>query len=105
MWEQQMIMQSQQKISVFPHLIQDLRYSFGDGGEFIYEIENKGIGPAKIKSATLTLNDKPVNSYLEVKNELDKFFPEEADYGLSLSSPEGYFNFAKRKTRCYQNHF
>lgn len=38
MREQQVIMQSQQKTSVFPYLVQDLRYSFGDGGEFIYEI-------------------------------------------------------------------
>ena len=97
MREQQLIMQSQQKTSVFPHLVQDLRYSFGDGGEFIYEIENKGIGPAKIKSATLTLNDKPVNSFVEIKNELDKIFPEEADYGLSFSNPEGYFISPKEK--------
>ncbi len=91
MREQQMIMQSQQKTSVFPYLTQDLRYSLGGDGEFIYEIENKGIGPAKIKSATLTLNDKPVNSYLEIKTELDKIFPKEADYGFSFSNPDGYF--------------
>lgn len=97
MREQQMIMQSQQKTSVFPYLVQDLRYSFGDGGEFIYEIENKGIGPAKIKSATLTLNKKPVNSLVEIKNELDEIFPEEADYGLSLSSPNGFFISPKEK--------
>ncbi len=75
----------------FPYLIQDLRYSFGGGGEFIYEIENKGIGPARINSAILTLNKKPINSYLEIKNELDKIFPKEADYGLSFSDPNGYF--------------
>ncbi|MFK8008077.1 MAG: hypothetical protein AB8H03_17090 [Saprospiraceae bacterium] len=97
MREQQIIMQSQQKTSVFPYLVQDLRYSFGEGGEFIYEIENKGIGPAKIKSATLTLNNKSVNSFLEIKNELDKIFPPEADYGLSLSSPDGYFISPKEK--------
>lgn len=97
MREQQIIMQSQQKTSVFPYLVQDLRYSFGDGGEFIYEIENKGIGPAKIKSATLTLNEKPVNSFLEIKNELDQIFPKEADYGLSFSNPDGYFISPKEK--------
>lgn len=91
MREQQMIMQSQQKTSVFPYLIQDLRYSFGGDGEFIYEIENKGIGPARINSANLTLNKKTVNSYFEIKNELDKIFPKEADYGLSFSDPNGYF--------------
>ncbi len=97
MREQQMIMQSQQKTSVYPHLIQDLRYSFGSNGEFIYEIENKGIGPAKIKNATLTLNEKPINSYVEIKNELDKIFPKEADYGLSFSNPDSYFLSPKEK--------
>lgn len=102
MREQQMIMQSQQKTSVFPYLVQDMRYSFGDGGEYIYELENKGIGPAKIKSATLTLNKKPVNSFLEIKNELDKIFPAAADYGLSLSNPDGYFISPKEKIIAIQ---
>jgi len=97
MREQQMIMQSQQKTSVFPHLVQDLHYSFGDDGEFVFEIENKGIGPAKIKAATLVLNKKPVNSFLEIKTELDKIFPKEADYGFSFFNPNGYFISPKEK--------
>jgi hypothetical protein len=97
MREQQVIMQSQQKTSVFPYLVQDIRFSFGTNGEFIYELENKGIGPAKIKSAILTLNKKTVNSYMEIKNELDKIFPEEADYGFSFSNPDGYFISPKEK--------
>lgn len=97
MREQQMIMQSQQRTSVFPYLVQELRYSFGTKGEFIYELENKGVGPAKIKSANLTLNNKPVNTYMEIKHELDKVFPKEADYGFSFSNPDGYFISPKEK--------
>lgn len=97
MREQQVIMQSQQKTSVFPYLVQNIRYSFGAKGEFIYELENKGIGPAKIKNASLTLNKKPVSSYMEIKNKLDEIFPKEADYGLSFSSPDGYFISPKEK--------
>lgn len=97
MREQQMIMQSQQKTSVFPYLVSGIQYSFGDGGEFIYEIENKGIGPAKITNATFTLNEKPVNTYLEIKDELDKIFPKEADYGLSFFNPNSYFISPKEK--------
>ena len=97
MREQQMIMQSQQKTSVFPYLIQDMQFSFEEEVEFIYELENKGIGPAKIESAVLTLNEKPVNSYKEIKTELDKIFPKEADYGFSFSNPNGYFISPKEK--------
>ena len=100
MREQQVIMQSQQKTSVFPYLVENIRYSFGTKGEFIYELENKGIGPAKIKDASLTLNKKPVSSYMEIKNKLDDFFPEEADYGFSFSDPNGYFLSPKEKKIC-----
>ncbi len=91
MREQQGIMQVQQKAAVYPYLTQQLNYSLvGDLG-FTNSIENKGVGPAKIKNTTFYFNDQPVSGYLEVQQGLQALFPAEANLQVSFSDPTNYF--------------
>jgi len=97
MREQQAIMQTQQKASFFPYITESQRFSFGKERNFTYEIMNKGIGPAKIRSAQLKLNGEPVNSYIEIETALKKILPPESNFALSYSNPNNYFLNPKEK--------
>ena len=91
MREQQGIMQVQQKAAVYPYLTQQLNFSLvGDLG-YTNSIENKGVGPAKIKNTAFYFNGQPVKGFLEVQQSLQQLFPAEANLQVSFSDPTNYF--------------
>ena len=61
------LMQAQARASVWPIVSLGLSY-FGshDKGGFTWEVENNGVGPALIKSVTLSLDGKPMRNWDEV---------------------------------------
>ncbi|MBX2876637.1 MAG: hypothetical protein KTR30_31265 [Saprospiraceae bacterium] len=91
MREQQKIMQSQQKAAVYPHLSQHIDLAFSGSTPYNYTIENKGIGPAKIRTASFLLNGKTLAGYEEVIKELKSLFPPETGLLVSFFDPSGYF--------------
>lgn len=97
MRDQQKIMQSQQKASMFPYLAQKVKFELAETSAYIHTIENKGLGPAKVKTSSFLLNDEPVANYLELKNKLDDLFPPETKYSISFFDPKSYFMTAKEK--------
>ena len=55
------LMQSQARASVWPYLSIGYTYSSNtDKDAFIWTVNNNGVGPAKVESVVLTLDDKPV---------------------------------------------
>jgi hypothetical protein len=65
------LMQTQAKASVWPYL--SIGYSLSDEGEkrgFTWEINNDGVGPARIESVTLSLDGKPLRKWSEVFHDL-----------------------------------
>jgi len=65
--EQTRLMQSQSRASVWPYL--SIGYSINDIGEkrgCTWEIDNDGVGPARIESVTLSLDGKVLRDWQEV---------------------------------------
>jgi len=61
------LMQSQARASVWPFLSIGYTYSSNvDRDAFIWTVNNNGVGPAKVESVTLTLDDKPMRRWEEV---------------------------------------
>ena len=61
------LMQSQARASVWPYLSIGYSYtSHVDRDAFIWTVNNNGVGPAKVESVTLTLDDKPMRRWEEV---------------------------------------
>lgn len=87
--EQQLIMQTQEKTSVWPYLDGALSYEYSDKIRIRFDFENKGIGPAKIRKMTLLFQEEPIKDYVDLMNKLDTFFPKEADMGVSYKLVEG----------------
>lgn len=61
------LMQSQARASVWPYLTIGYTYTNNvDANGFIWTIDNNGVGPARVQSATLSLDDKPMRTWDEV---------------------------------------
>jgi hypothetical protein len=61
------LMQSQARASVWPYLSIGYTYSSNtDKDAFIWTVNNNGVGPAKVESVVLTLDDKPMKNWEEV---------------------------------------
>lgn len=61
------LMQSQARASVWPYLTIGYTYSNNvDINGFIWTIDNNGVGPARVQSVTLSLDDKPTRHWDEV---------------------------------------
>jgi hypothetical protein len=61
------LMQSQARAGVWPYL--SIGYSIDDVGEkpgYAFEIDNDGVGPARIESVRMTLDGKPVGTWREI---------------------------------------
>ena len=61
------LMQSQARASVWPYV--SIGYSISDEGEklgYTLEINNDGVGPARIESVTFSLDGKPIHNWKEV---------------------------------------
>jgi hypothetical protein len=75
------LMQSQARASVWPYV--SIGYSISDAGEkpgYTWEINNDGVGPARIESVTMSLDGKPVHSWKEVFRALFGDAPVTATY-------------------------
>jgi len=65
--EQTRLMQSQARASVWPYV--SIGYRLDDQGEnrgYTWEINNDGVGPARIESVTLSLDGKPMRDWNQV---------------------------------------
>jgi hypothetical protein len=61
------LMQSQARASVWPHL--SIGYTYNsrvDENGFIWNVDNNGVGPARIENVTVTLDRKPMKNWHEV---------------------------------------
>jgi hypothetical protein len=64
---QTQLMQKQARAAVWPYI--SIGYSISDQGEklgYTWEIDNDGVGPARIQSVTMSLDGKPMHSWDEV---------------------------------------
>jgi hypothetical protein len=64
------IMMDQQHTSVWPYVEWSTTFTSEDTQEFYLEVANKGVGPALVKQATLSLNGKEYQNYREMLGEL-----------------------------------
>ena len=87
--EQQEIMQAQQKASVWPYVQAQLSFEYSDKLWVRIYVENKGVGPALIRSSDFYMNGNTQGSYTEIYDALASYFPDSADMGLSLNGLEG----------------
>jgi hypothetical protein len=61
------LMQSQARASVWPYLSIGYSYTSNvDRDAFIWTVNNNGVGPAKVESVVLTLDDKPMRRWDDV---------------------------------------
>ncbi|NET37172.1 MAG: hypothetical protein F6K19_34975 [Cyanothece sp. SIO1E1] len=91
MRDQQEIMQTQQKVAVYPYLSQKMHLGIAEKGTLTHTIINKGLGPAKIKYTKFTLNGEEVADYKALKSRLDDMFPPETKYSIIFFDPKSYF--------------
>jgi hypothetical protein len=87
--EQQIIMQNQEKTSVWPYIDGQLSYRYAQQLEISFDFENKGIGPAKVRKMDLIFNGAVVSDYTVLLDSLDNYFPEEANMGASFQPATG----------------
>ncbi len=87
--EQQLLMQEQEKTSVWPYMDGILSYEYAEKIRIRFEFENKGIGPSKIRRMRLLLNGTEVRDYISLIDSLDAYFPVVADLGVSFQPAEG----------------
>jgi hypothetical protein len=97
---QQQIMQDQQKASVWPYLEANYKYQYSVTGglweiDLKYDIENKGVGPAKIEDSRLEVLGKEVGSYAELTKLINSFLTDSlglkdnSDVQISYGRPSG----------------
>lgn len=61
------LMQGQARASVWPHLSIGYTYNSNtDANGFVWNIDNNGVGPARIETVAVTLDGKPMKSWPDV---------------------------------------
>jgi len=85
MREQQSVMVSQQKTSVWPYVKGNTLLSFDSISTVKVILENKGIGPALIDDIKLSVNGNPAIDYTDLNEKLSTVFKDNKYY-LSLVS-------------------
>lgn len=85
MREQQSVMVSQQKTSVWPYVKGNTLLSFDSISTVKIILENKGIGPALIDQIRLSVNGNPAFDYTDLNEKLESVFKDNKFY-LSLVS-------------------
>ncbi len=91
MKEQQEIMISQQKASVWPYVDGNITYNYGEQFKITYSLVNKGVGPAIIKDGVFTIKDTAFQDYEgSILSALQPFVPksvlEQMNTSISLVS-------------------
>lgn len=88
--EQQELMQIQQKAAVWPYLEHEIIYSYDTTEAAVrFAIGNKGVGPARIDTAVLYLQEQPIRDYTDISDIIRQFFPPGADFSVGYASPTG----------------
>jgi hypothetical protein len=87
--QQQMIMLAQEKTAVWPFLDGQFSFEYSDKVRIRYTLENKGIGPSKIRRMDLLFNKKQIDSYTELVDSIGRYFPDTADLGISYRPAQG----------------
>jgi hypothetical protein len=85
MREQQSVMVSQQKTSVWPYVKGNTLLSFDTISTIKVILENKGIGPALINDIQLSINGELAVDYIDLRDKIGAVFKENKFY-VSLSS-------------------
>jgi len=68
MKEQQKIMQSQQRASVWPYLEADLKPEFDtSSSSYTFGFINRGVGPARIKHFELSIDDQIIEDFQDIQ--------------------------------------
>jgi len=83
---QQKIMVSQEKTAVWPYVDGYTSYEYADRIKVTYQLENKGIGPSRIRSMELKVNEQEVASYRALKQAVEDYFPDTLQLNLSYLS-------------------
>lgn len=78
------LMSSQQKASVWPHLITNLSTIGTDQMVVSYSLENKGIGPAKISKSELKINDQVMINYDDIIRQFKAVIPVDINPELGI---------------------
>lgn len=100
MFEEQQMMSAQQQAAVWPYLTPQISYQFTDQSTTItYQFINKGVGPAKIQSATIAFKDTARQDYSGLLNKVLHSLPQGAlttldststtDFQLNMRMPSG----------------
>lgn len=83
---QQKIMVSQERTAVWPYVDGYTHYEYADQITVAYQLENKGIGPSRIRNMQLTVNGQEVSNYSELKQALQDYFPDTVKLNPSFLS-------------------
>ena len=88
--EQAVLMQDQQKVSVWPYVEEGANFSYTINGiEMSYAIVNKGVGPARISHSSILINGDPIKNYQDVIEAYKKFLPPETEFSISFGDLSG----------------
>lgn len=110
--EEQEIMRSQQRASVWPYIEKDVRVQYTQTGtRFQYIVKNKGVGPALIKNIKLEHADSTVgNDYQSASTFFLPYFPDSSLLNLTIAlqgsqvlSPEEEIILIDINARRYPN--
>ena len=111
MKEQQDLMVSQQKTSVWPYVKGNTLLNFDSISSVIAILENKGIGPALIDEITISINGEQLKDYNEIKEQLSKIYLDHPFF-LSLASlkdhvlaPGETLEFLKIQYPSFKGHY
>jgi len=84
MKDQMIIMDAQQKASVWPYIQPRTSFEYADKIKMTGKFINKGVGPAIIKDEKITLGDKSFRDFMSLKKYLDNKIPDN-EYRLSTN--------------------
>jgi hypothetical protein len=76
MKEQMIIMDEQQKASVWPYIQPKIGFEYADKVKMTGKFMNKGVGPAIIKSEAIIFGDESFSDFTALKKYLDKVIPD-----------------------------
>ncbi|HEY2517937.1 MAG TPA: hypothetical protein VGI39_44005 [Polyangiaceae bacterium] len=81
------LQRKQIQAQVWPHL----EWTYSDGEDFTFNLENSGVGPAKIIGLRVTVNGTPVKNWREALAEASKSDPELKAF---LANPDVRFGYS-----------
>jgi len=91
MKQQQQIMHSQQQASVWPYMESKISLNIDSAySSFSIQIDNQGVGPAKIKSFQMFINGEEIEDYSTIGDVMEKIWDDDIKMkAYSYSPPKG----------------